>query len=141
MRLSTQFTVTVQMLLLITIFKDKKMNSEMLSESTGANPVMIRQLYGKLKRADILSVSPGKGVPALKRPPEEISLWDIYMAVEGYNPGDLFQFHPKISQGCQIGRFFKEILEVHLDEAVMAMKEKLEKVSLEQLLEEWEEIR
>ncbi len=138
MRMSTQFTVTVQMLMLIMVLKGKKVTSNMLSESTGANPIMIRQLYGKLKSAGILNVSTGMGVTTLARDPADISLWDIYMAVEEYSPNELFKFHPNISNGCQIGRFFKEILGVHLDEAVRAMGEKMERISLAQLLEEWE---
>jgi len=137
--MSTQFTVTVQMLMLIMVLKGKKVTSNMLSESTGANPIMIRQLYGKLKSAGILNVSTGMGVTTLARDPADISLWDIYMAVEEYSPNELFKFHPNISKGCQIGRFFKEILGVHLDEAVQAMGEKMERISLAQLLEEWED--
>jgi len=137
MKMSTQFTVSIQMLMIITIFKDKKITSETLSQSTGANPVMIRQLYGKLKSAGILNVSTGMGATSLAKSPEDISLRDVYSAVEGYNPNALFQFHPQISEGCQVGRFFKEILSVHLDEAIQAMAEKLAKVSLAQLLEEW----
>ena len=140
MRMSTQFTVSVQMLLLIIVLKEQKITSEILSQSTGANPVMIRQLYGKLKNAGIIRVSTGMGVTTLAKEPTEISLWDIYMAVEEYTPNELFQFHPKISEGCQVGRFFKEILRVHLDAAVQAMGEKLAEVSLAQLLDEWQAI-
>ncbi len=138
MRMSTQFTVSVQMLMLIMVFNDQKMTSEMLSASTGGNPVMIRQLLGKLKDPGIQPISPGKGATALAKDPAEISLWDVYMAVEGYCASELFKFHPNISEGCQIGRFFKDILSVHLDEAVQAMAGKMSKISLAQLLAEWE---
>ncbi len=97
MRMSTQFTVSVQMLMGIMLKKDQKVTSEMLSESTGANPVLIRQLFGTLKEADLLNGSPGRGVPELARDPADISLWDIYMAGEEYDVNDLFKFHPKIS--------------------------------------------
>lgn len=140
MKMSTQFTVSIQMLMIVTILKDKKVTSETLSQSTGANPVMIRQLYGKLKNAGILNVSTGMGATTLAKSPADISLWDIYLAVEDYDPNSLFQFHPKISEGCRVGRFFKEILSVHLDEAVQAMGEKLAHVSLAQLLEELEKL-
>lgn len=140
MRMSSQFTISVQMLMLIMI-SERKLTSEMLSESTGGNPVMIRQVFGKLKEAGILNVSAGRGATALARDPADISLWDIYMAIEGYNASELFKFHPNISKGCQIGRFFKEILCVHLDEAVQAMAEKMSGVSLAQLSEECNEVR
>lgn len=140
MRMSTQFTVSVQMLLLIMVLDDRKVTSEMVSKSTGGNPVMVRQLFGKLKEAGILNVSAGRGATVLAKKPSEISLWDIYMAVEEYSSSELFKFHPKISEGCNIGRFFKEILGNHLDEAIHAMADKMSKVSLAQLLEEWESV-
>lgn len=140
MRMSTQFTVSVQMLMLIMIFNEKKATSEILSESTGSNPVMIRQLFGKLKDAGILNVSTGKGATELAKDPAQISLWDIYMAVEKYNVDELFAFHPKISEGCKIGCFFKSILSVHLDDAVQAMAIELSKVSLAQLAQEWQAV-
>lgn len=136
--MSSQFTVSVQLLILIAINKDQKVTSEMISESTGGNPVMIRQLFGKLKSAGILNVSTGRGATSLARAAADISLWDIYMAIEGYQAKDLFKFHPKISNGCQIGRFFQEILEEHLDEAILAMAEKMSGVSLKQLIDEWQ---
>lgn len=140
MRMSSQFTVTVQMLLLISIFDDQKMTSNMISQSTGSNPIMIRQIFGKLKNAGILNVSAGRGATTLAKSPSDISLWDIYLAVEGYDSSELFKFHPKISEGCQVGRFFQDILSVHLDEAIVAMSEKLSKVSLSQLIDEWKVI-
>lgn len=141
MRMSTQFTVSVQMLLLIMIMDDRKVTSHMISESSGGNPVMIRQLFGKLKDAGILNVSTGRGATTLAKDPSDISLWDIYLAVEGYSANELFKFHPQISEGCQIGQFFREILGVHLDEAVQAMADKMAKVSLTQLVEEWKVVR
>lgn len=138
MRMSTQYTVTVQMLMLIMAMQGQKVTSNRIAESTGANPILIRQLYGKLKAAGILHVSTGMGVTTLAKDPADISLWDIYRAVEGYNPGELFKFHPNISNGCRVGCFFKEILGPHLDEAVQAMGEKMAQVSLAQLLAEWQ---
>lgn len=136
MKMSSKFTVSVQMLLLITVSESKKVTSEMISESTGSNPVMVRQLFGKLKKAGILNVSTGRGVTMLMKAPSDISLWDIYLAVEGYNSNELFKFHPKISEGCDVGRFFEDILSIHLDEAVRAMGEKMSKISLTQLIDE-----
>lgn len=137
MRMSTQFTVSVQTLLLIMVSGEgNKVTSGMISESTGCNPVMIRQLFGKLKDAGLLNISTGKGATTLAKKPAEISLWDVYMAVEGHNASELFKFHPKISEDCQVGKRFRSILGSHLDEAVRAMREKMSRVSLTQLIDE-----
>lgn len=136
MKMSSKFTVSVQMLMLISVSQSKKVTSEMISESTGCNPVMVRQLFGKLKKAGILNVTTGRGVTMLMKSPSDISLWDIYMAVEEYSSKELFKFHPQISDGCEVGRFFENILSVHLDEAVQAMGERMSKTSLTQLIDE-----
>lgn len=141
MKMNTQFTVAIHTLMLIIVCRDRKMTSEMISESTGANPVLIRQLFGKLKSAGLLQVSAGRGTTRLGKSSDEISLWDVYMAVEGDTPDELFTFHQNISKECQVGRFFKEILSTHIDKARLAMKEELSSVTLAQLLSEWEAIK
>ena len=138
MRMSSNYTVSIQSLLLIMASTERKMTSEMISQSTGANPVLIRQLFTKLKKADILSVSTGLGVTTLSRDPKDISLWDIYMAIEKYDAADLFKFHPNISPECKIGGFFKDILTPHLDEAIQAMAKEMAQISLFQLWGEWQ---
>ena len=140
MRMSSNFTVSIQMLLLMLISGNQKITSDIISQSTGANPVLISQLYKKLKDAGIIKVSTGQGVTTLSKDPKEISLWDIYTAVEKHNVDDLFKFHPKISDGCQIGRFFKEILSPHLEDAVEALSKEMSGVSLFQLATEWAEL-
>lgn len=71
---------------------------------------------------------------------KKITLWDIYMAVEKYDVDDLFKFHPKISEGCQIGRFFREILSLHLEEAIEALSREMPGISLYRLASEWADL-
>lgn len=141
MKASSNFTVSVQMLMLIVIARDRKLTSDILSQSTGANPVLIRQLYKKLKKAGIIQVSTGQGVTTLSKDPGKITLWDIYVAVDKPDVNDVFKFHPKISEKCQIGHFFKNILSPHLESAIQAMGEEMSKVTLVQLAEEWNELQ
>lgn len=141
MKMNTQFTVAIHTLMLILIYQDRKMTSELISASTGANPVLIRQIFGKLKNAGLLQVSAGRGTTKLAKNPQDISLWDVYMAIEGNQADELFTFHQNISNDCQVGRFFKEILGAHVDKAQLAMKGELSEVSLAQLLEEWDALK
>ena len=59
MRVSTQFTIAVHALIMIAYFPDIRVTSEMVAESVGNNPVIIRNIYGKLKKAGILSIQRG----------------------------------------------------------------------------------
>ncbi|MGN0644615.1 Rrf2 family transcriptional regulator [Gemmiger sp.] len=136
MRSSTQFTVSVQMMILVAIADGQKITSSMIAESTGCNPVMVRQQFGKMKEAGLLRISPGRGTTTLARDPQQITLWDVFAASEGGSRKDLFSFHPNISHICKVGRSFETVLSTHLDDTVLAMRKSLEKVTLAQLIEE-----
>ncbi|MGN0695419.1 MAG: Rrf2 family transcriptional regulator [Oscillospiraceae bacterium] len=136
MRTNTQFTVSVQTLILIAISEGRRITSAMIAESTGCNPVMVRQLFSKLKEAGLLNISAGKGTTTLAKTPSDITLWDIFAAVECGEGQELFAFHPNISQTCGVGHYFENVLGAHLDNAVLAMKESLEQVTLDKLIAE-----
>ncbi|MGM9662186.1 MAG: Rrf2 family transcriptional regulator [Oscillospiraceae bacterium] len=136
MRTNTQFTVSVQLLILVALSGEKRVTSDMIAESTGCNPVMVRQLFTKLKEAGLLRISVGRGTTALARDPGDITLWDVFAAVEGGGRDSLFSFHPGISRSCKVGRSFEEVLGGHLDDAAAAMRESLAGVTLRQLVQE-----
>lgn len=133
MRVSTQFTIAVHALIMIAYFPDIRITSEMVAESVGNNPVIIRNIYGKLKRASILSIQRGTGVTALTRPANEITLWDVYKAVETDAVDEIFKFSDTLSGVCPIGSSIRELLLIHLQEAVTLLKDSLSKTTIEEL--------
>ena len=133
MRVSTQFTIAVHALLMIAYFPDIRVTSEMVAESVGNNPVIIRNIYGKLKQADILSIQRGTGVTALTKPANEITLWDIYKAVETDAVDEMFKFPDTLSGVCPVGSSIRELLLIHLQEAVNSLKDVLSKTTIEEL--------
>ncbi|MGN1002610.1 MAG: Rrf2 family transcriptional regulator [Oscillospiraceae bacterium] len=112
------------------------MTSDQIAERTGCNPVMVRQQFTKMKEAGLLKVSAGKGITTLAKSPDAITLWDVFSAVEGGSREDLFSFHPKISLTCKVGGSFEAVLGRHLDDAMLALRDSLEKVTLAQLIGE-----
>ena len=136
MRVSTQFPIAVHILLMIDSFPDLKITSEVLAESTGSNPVIIRGLFAKLKNAGLLETKSGRGKTTVTRPAEEITLWDIYTAVESDAPDELFKLHPNTSETCVVGSNIHELLMPHLEEAVDAVKGVFSKVTLADLIQE-----
>lgn len=133
MRVSTQFTIAVHALLMIAYFPDIRVTSKMVAESVGNNPVIIRNIYGKLKQADILSIQRGTGVTALTKPANEITLWDIYKAVETDAVDEMFKFPDTLSGVCPVGSSIRELLLIHLQEAVNSLKDVLSKTTIEEL--------
>ena len=75
MRMNTQFTVSVQILILISISSGQKISGAMIAESTGCNPVMVRRQFGKVKEAGLLNTTAGKGTTTLAKDTSEITLW------------------------------------------------------------------
>ena len=118
---------------MIAYFPDIRVTSEMVAESVGNNPVIIRNIYGKLKQADILSIQRGTGVTALTKPANEITLWDIYKAVETDTVDEMFKFPDTLSGVCPVGSSVRELLLIHLQEAVNSLKDVLSKITIEEL--------
>ncbi|GIT90642.1 transcriptional regulator [Jannaschia pagri] len=57
--------------------------STQIAEHAGTNPVVVRRVLGKLRQAGLLVSEKGHaGGWRLARPPEEITLADIYLALE-----------------------------------------------------------
>lgn len=137
MRVSTRFPIAVHALMLIAAFSgQKKVNSDLVSESTGVNAVVIRNIFTRLKQAGLISVSPGPGGTTLAKMAEQISLWDIYAAVEAAGTEDIFRFHENISPYCPVGRNIYQLLHTHLDDAVTALKKELSGVTLADMIHE-----
>lgn len=57
--------------------------SETIAKSVGTHPVVVRRVFGMLVRAGLVQVRKGQnGGALLTRPPDRITLGDIYRAVE-----------------------------------------------------------
>ncbi|ULQ60970.1 Rrf2 family transcriptional regulator [Brucepastera parasyntrophica] len=131
--MSTQFTNAVHALIMIAYLPDIRVTSEMVAESVGNNPVIIRNIYGKLKQAGILSVQRGTGVTELAKPANKITLWEVYQAVETDAAGEIFKFSDTLSEICPVGSSIRELLLIHLQNAVTALKDSLSKTTIEEL--------
>ena len=84
--------VAAHILMCIGYFQGKeKLTSDFLAGSVNVNPVVIRNTLGKLKKAGIVRVEAGIGGASLARDPSDITLLDIFSAVE--TDTDLFHFH------------------------------------------------
>ena len=141
MRISTKFPVAVHALIMIAALSEKqKINSDKISDSTGVNAVIIRNIFALLKQAGIILVSPGPGGTTLARSPDEITLWDILTAVEPVQTEDIFKFHQNPSEHCPFGSSIYGLLKTHLDDTVDSMKEELTNVTLSMLLNELYEL-
>ncbi|MFB7138101.1 Rrf2 family transcriptional regulator [Gottfriedia sp. NPDC056225] len=134
MKISSRFTVAVHVLSLVTIENSALCTSEWIAESVNTNPVVIRRVMGKLKNAGLIQVRRGTGGATLQKSLSEITLLDVYRAVEVVEEGELFQFHEKPNPNCPVGANIQAVLELILNRAQEAMEKILDDVTMEELV-------
>ncbi len=137
MQISSRFTIAVHVLICIETFKKNlKVTSDFLASSVNVNPVIIRRLLQQLKKAGIVQVKRGSGGADIARPLSEITLLDIYRAVECVENGTLFHFHENPNPKCPVGRNIHNILDMRLDEIQQAMEAKLQATTLQDVMDD-----
>ncbi|SFJ17130.1 Rrf2 family transcriptional regulator [Thermoflavimicrobium dichotomicum] len=136
MKISSRFTVAVHILSLLSIEKNAHCTSEWISGSVNTHPVIIRRVIGKLKKAGLVNVRPGTGGAYLLKDLDEITLLDIYKAVEVVEEGQLFQFHEHPNPNCPVGASIQSVLELILHRAQAAMEQVLAEITIKQLVTE-----
>ena len=112
MQISSRFTIAIHVLVCIETFKnDHKVTSDFLASSVNVNPVVIRRLLQQLKKAGIIHVRRGSGGADFEKPLDEITLLDVYNAVECVERGELFHFHENPNPLCPVGKNIHAILD------------------------------
>ena len=135
MQISSRFTIAVHILICIEEFKDKmKVTSELLASSVNVNPVVVRRLLQQLKAAGIVEVKRGSGGAFLAKKPEEITLLDLYKAVDCVDGGELFHFHENPNPECPVGRNIHNIMDKRLAEIQEAMEKQMQSVTIKDVM-------
>lgn len=141
MQISSRFTIAVHALICIETFKSKiKITSDVLASSINVNPVIIRKLLKQLKDAGIINVIRGSGGASTAKPTNEITLLDIYNAVECVESGKLFHFHENPNKLCPVGKNIHHILDSKLDRVQRAMEMELQSVTLADIMNDTKRI-
>jgi DNA-binding IscR family transcriptional regulator len=132
-QISTRFSIAVHTLALIAV-NSTDCTGDFIASSVNTNPVIIRRILGMLKKAGLVEVRRGVGGAALLKDPDEITLLDVYRAVEAVDEGQLFGFHVEPNPQCPVGRNIESALRAEMREAQYAMEQKLAQVSIGQLI-------
>ena len=135
MQYSSRLAIGTHILMCIDHFKDQyKLTSDFLAGSVNVNPVIIRNTLGMLKKAGLVNVEAGVGGASLAKDPTDITLLDVFKAVE--KDEDLFHFHENPNPNCPVGRAINPVLGHHLTDAQKVMEDQLAKVTLAELTAE-----
>jgi DNA-binding IscR family transcriptional regulator len=131
-RIANRFSIGVHILSLLGALRDAEHTSEWMAGSIGVNPVVVRNVTGMLRRAGLVRTHQGVAGTWLARPLSEMTLLDVYRAVE--DEASLFSVHPRPNPKCPVGARIEETLSDVFAEAERAMHTKLAGITLEQVV-------
>lgn len=134
MKISSRFTIAVHILSLLKTNPPSICTSEYMGESVNTNPVIIRKVLSYLKKAGFVEVRRGAGGAYLAKELCEITLLEVYRAVDVVEEEKLFHFHQKPNPDCPIGANIQAVLEVILVQAQEALELVLESITMEKLV-------
>jgi Rrf2 family protein len=135
MKITSRFTIAVHTLLCIAYFsKTCKVTSSFLAGSVQVNPVVIRRILGQLKEAGLVKVEAGVGGASLAKPLKEITLLQVFQAVE-CTEDSLFHFHENPNPACPVGHVIHNVLDPELIKIQTAMENQMQSVTLDSLLQ------
>lgn len=139
MQFSSRLPIAVHILLAIFEFEGKeKTTSVFLAGTVNVNPVIIRNMLGQLKAAGLVTVKAGEGGSSLAKEPKNISLMDVFNAVE--KDEELFNFHDNPNPECPVGKNVHAVLDKHLFSIQRAMWEQMESITLQDLIDDLNEL-
>lgn len=138
MHISTKCSIAIHCLIFISEYgKTRKVTSELLSLSTGSNPVTIRNIVSALKKEGILSVKFGTGGTTLNCPLEEITLYRICSAIEPDFLDKLIGIHTMPSPLCPVGKNIHNVLDTSYAKIREDLQNSLHNVSMKEIVDNY----
>ncbi|PLT27915.1 Rrf2 family transcriptional regulator [Peribacillus deserti] len=134
MSISSRFAVGIHILTLIELNKDGVSSSEYLADSVNTNPAVIRKIMGMLKKAGLIEVHPGVAGAKSARNITDITLLDVYKAVNVVQDKELFSIHGNPNPECPVGRNIQETILPLFSAAQAAMEKVLDSVTIEDVV-------
>ena len=137
MKFSTRVSDAVHILAFIALNRNEALTSQRIAESIRTNPGCVRQLMGSLRRYVIMTSVQGHARPALSRAPADISLLDIYRAVEGGKP--LLHLDTHTNPECGVGVNIQLALQDYFDKVQNRAEDEMSRITLQDVLDRYEE--
>lgn len=138
MQISIKCSVAVHCLIFIHEAKGiAKVTSNLLAESTGSNPVVIRNILSALKKARLITVPRGTGGAELCADPSQITLYQIYSALEPDGVTSIIGIHPCDGRPCPVAQNIRKVLEPPYHKIEDAVKDAMEGITLQSMIDDF----
>ena len=130
---SSRFAVAIHILSLMAWSEDETLKSEQISHSVNTNPVVIRRMLCELAQDKlVVSQTGSSGGSRLARKPRQITLLDVYRAVEGPRVFSLHRQDP--DHHCPVGVGIGTVLEDLRGEIDSAVEEVLAGITIDDIV-------
>lgn len=137
MQISSRFTIAIHMFACMEAFGNEyKVTSDFLASSINVNPVVIRKILSQLKNAGLVEVARGTGGAKAARPIDQITFYDVYLAVDLLEEGELFHFHENPNPDCPVGRNIHMLLDDKLMRIQEAMENEMKQYTIADIAKE-----
>lgn len=138
MQISIKCSVAVHCLIFIHEAKGiAKVTSTLLSESTGSNPVVIRNILSALKKAGIITVRRGTGGAELCDDPSRITLYQIYSALEPNGVSSMMGIHSCQERPCPVAQNIRKVLQGPYQKIEDAVQKAMESITLQSMIDDF----
>lgn len=135
MKYSTRLSDAAHVLALVAMSADEPLTSDAIATSIRTNPAFVRQLMSVMRKAGLVTSVRGHPRPSLARSASEISLFDIYRAVEGDKP--LLHQDTHTNPECGVGVNIQYVLRECYDTVQEQAEEAMRAISLQDILDRY----
>lgn len=132
MKENKQFCMSIHTITYLNFHKNRLCTSNEIAESINTNPVVVRRILDKLKKANIVGVKRGIGGAYLKKEIKDISFLDIYKLS---SPKTVFALNNKLNETCPISTNLNGSLNDVLSKIDKIIEEELSKHTLKEVSE------
>lgn len=137
MKYSRKLSDTIHTLAFICLGEKAHLTSAKIAESVKTNPAYIRQLMSALKNAGLISNTQGQANASLTKPPDQMTMLEIYKAVEGEKP--LLHLDIDTNPECGVGICVQLAIGDFYKEIQAAAENKMTEITLQDIIDRYYE--
>lgn len=139
MKYSTKLSDAMHILAFLALYPGEDLSSDAIARSIHTNPSYVRQLMSALRKGGLLTNVKGHPRPALTNAPCQVTLLDVYRAMEGDKP--LLHQDIHTNPDCGVGVNIQLALRDCYDLVQKKSEEAMQSITLQEVLERYEEER
>lgn len=138
MQISMKCSIAIHCLIFIYEAKGIiKVTSNLLAKSTGSNPVVIRNILSALKKAGLIMVPLGTGGAELCSDPSQITLYQIYSALEPNGITSMIGIHKCQERSCPVAQNIHKVLYSPYKKIEDSVQKTMENITLQSILDDY----